>query len=150
MKKKIAILLLLVPTQAGAVEGYTVFNGPDVPIAEAAGDTFPRYDLTMLCRRAWPGDAKTTQAARTACETRQSRLAGLASHGWNKLPAQAKARCAKRADTSGSQPYTVLFSCVNAANFIVERQDTAREIANLIRKQNGLPPVDDLSVGSIE
>jgi hypothetical protein len=150
MKKKIALFLLLATTPAGAVEGYTVFNGPDVPIAASAGDTFPRYDLATLCRKAWPGDAKTTQAARTACETRQSRLAGLISYGWNKIPTQAQAKCTKRADNAGSQPYTVLFSCVNAAHFVEERQETAREIANLIRKQNGQPPVDDLSVGSIE
>lgn len=147
--KRIALLLLFAPTQAGAVEGHTIFNGPDVPIAESAGETFPRYDLVTLCKKAWPGEKPTTQAARSACESRQNRLAGITSYSWNEIPAPAKARCVKRADAAGSQPYYVLFTCVNAAKFTAERQDTARAIAELIRKQNGLPPLDNLSVGSI-
>lgn len=147
--KYLAFLLMLAPAQAWAVDGYTILKGPEVPIIETVGQGFPRYDMAASCKTAWPGDKPTTQAARSVCQTRQNRIAGLTSQSWNDVPAAARLRCVQRADEAGSAAYSVLFHCVHAALYTARTQETKKDIANLIRKQNGIPSVDNLSVGSI-
>jgi hypothetical protein len=147
--KRIAFLLVLAPVQAEAVP-YTVLQGAEVPAKELTDETYPRYDIAALCKRAWPGNNPTTLAARSACETRQHRLSALTSHSWDAIPAEAKLKCVERADAAGAMPYYVLYTCVNAALFTVKNEDKAKGIANMIRKQNGAPPLDTLSVGSIK
>lgn len=147
--KACVLLLIFVPVQAWAIDGWTVFNGPDVPILETVEQDFPRHDLGELCRRALPGTSTATSSARTACKARQGRLAGLVSNGWNFLPPAARQECLKRADNANGYSYSVLYECVNAAAFKVQRRVKIGQIAEMIARQNGKARVDPQTVGSI-
>jgi hypothetical protein len=147
--KKFLLLLVCAPVQALAVEGATVFNGPNVPIAETVGQDFPRYDLSALCKSAMPGTDASAQSARSLCELQQGRLAGLASELWHDLPAAARSDCIKRAENANGKRYFVLYSCVNAANFKVQRQEIISDIQDKIARQSGKVAVDSRPVGSI-
>lgn len=152
----LAVSIALAPAQAYAVEGATIFLGPEAPIAQDVGD-FPRHDIIALCASAWPGKTKIAENSRRVCESRQNRLAGLASQGWKALPDPGKVNCARRAEQGGFAPYSVLYACVNASLFRAGKQDTIRRIAALIKTQTGgqpdrqtaSAPLDSQSVGSI-
>jgi hypothetical protein len=147
--KIFALLLVFAPVQAWAVEGATVFNGPDVPIVETVEQDFPRYDLGDLCKSAMPGTDALAQSAQTTCKSQQGRLAGLASEIWQDLPPSARRDCVKRADSANGKRYFVLYSCVKAANFKVQRRDAINGIAEKIARQTGKVAVDSQTVGSI-
>ncbi len=150
MTMKIALVLLAcMPARAWAVEGATVFNGPDVAILESVARDFPRYDLGALCREAMPGTGLSAEAARATCKTQQGRLAGLVSNAWNQLPPAARQGCVGRADRASGNRYSVLYSCVNAVSFRVRRKDTIDRVAEKIARQNGKRPDDTRQVGSI-
>lgn len=147
--KSLALILVMAPVPAWAVQGASVFNGPAVPIVETVGADFPRYDLVELCRQAMPGTGNAADSARQACQAQQGRLAGLASQVWDAIPAEARSDCLKRAESANGKRYFVLYSCVRAANFRVQRQDAIDRISETIAKQTGKVPVDKQAVGSI-
>jgi len=152
MKRLVLVLVLLpalAPRHAVAVDGHTVFIGPDIAIGEDVGGDFPRYDVAARCASAWPGQEKTAETARHVCIARQNRIAALASRKWRAVPNAAKINCVKRSDLAGVGAYYVLYACVNAAVFTAGTQETANRIAAMIRAQNGLAPVDGEAVGSI-
>lgn len=144
-----ALLPALAPGRAAAVDGNSVFIGPDITIAEGVGGDFPRYDIPVLCRKAWPGVGRAAEAARGVCVARQERIAAFASHLWGDIPSAAKAKCVRRSDLAGVGAYNVLYACVNAAVFTAGTQETVNRITTMVRAQNGLPPADRQAVGSI-
>lgn len=148
----LASLLLpgLTPGHAGAVDGHTIFVGPEIVIVDTVADDFPRFDVAALCGAAWPGPRRTAEAAQTVCIARQNRLAALASRKWNAAPTAARANCAKRAERAGVGAYNVLYACVNAAAFTLSTRNAVNRVTSMIRAQNGLPRVDAQAVGSIQ
>lgn len=150
MLKKCVLFLVALPVPAWAVEGATIFNGPDVPIVESVARDFPRYDLGELCRLAMPGTDLSAEAAQATCKVEQGRLAGIASQNWNMLSPVARLDCLRRADKANGKRYAVLYSCVKAASFRVYHRDSMNRIAERIARQNGRVPVDSQAVGSIK
>lgn len=148
--KRLAFLLALAPAQAWAVDGWTVLQGPPVPIDASAGDDFPRYNVAGLCKTAWPGTNPTAESARAVCVERQNRIAGLSSLGWRGLSASARRDCVKRADAAGVGAYNVLYACVNLASFRKGAQEKSERIANEIREQNSAGHGERMRVGGIQ
>lgn len=147
--RRFALVLVLAPVQAAAVEGYTVLNGPEIPILESVAPDFPRYDLTELCKTAWPANSPSTESARTTCKQRQSRLAGLTSKVWNDIPPAARVACVKRSDAAKGSRYFVLYACANAASYRVQSKEAIDRVEAIIARQTGKSPVDRETVGSI-
>jgi hypothetical protein len=147
--KRLVLFLALAPAPAGAVDGHTIFKGPEISIADAVGDDFPRYDVAARCNAAWPGNRVAVEAARAVCIARLNRIAGLASREWRDVPAAARVNCVKRSDAAGIGGYNVLYACARAAVFTAGTREKARQIASMIRAQNGLGQLDEMAVGSI-
>jgi len=150
--KRCFILLVLAPVPAWAMTGRTVLEGPAVPVLETVGRDFPRYDLTELCKIAMPGTDFRAEVARETCAAQQARLAGLASWTWDMLPAQARHACIERADAARGRRYYVLYACVKAARFRIDRTETIGRVAERIARQNRKVPApfEPQKVGSIQ
>jgi len=149
LARAFAISLVLAPAQAGAVDGWTILTGPDVPILETVDPDFPRYDLGQQCKLVMPGTGPAVESARTACKAQQGRLAGLISYKWNLVSPAARRDCIKRTDSANGHRYSVLYMCVLAANFTIDNRESANRAAEMIARQNGKARIDSQTVGSI-
>lgn len=147
--RHIALFLAFLPAPAWAIDGWTIFNGPAVPILESVEQDFPRHDLGELCRRTLPETTASTRSAQTACKAQQGRLAGLASQTWNLLPPGARRECVDRAEGANGYVYSVLYACVNAAAFSMNSREKMGQIAELIARQNGKVLTESRTVSSI-
>jgi hypothetical protein len=65
------------------------------------------------------------------------------------LPASDRTECVKRAGGANGYGYSVLYTCVIAAQFRLQNRDKADRIAEAIARQNGRELVEPQTVGSI-